>query len=59
MAAWLVEAGATTPRDVVSLLDSSPLVLQLAHEAAKAEGVRLMEWAALLNTCKQLGAAPR
>jgi hypothetical protein len=54
VASWLLGAGACSPAVVVSLLDSAPQLLHMAHEAGRHAGVRLMHWMALLALCKQL-----
>ena len=42
--------------DVVVLLDSSVHIMEQALDATQAQGVRLMQWAALLAACRQLAA---
>lgn len=50
---WLVEAGALTCGDVVTLLDSGVSFLHMAHDSTKGTGVRLLQWSAVLAACKK------
>ncbi|PSC74021.1 hypothetical protein C2E20_2592 [Micractinium conductrix] len=56
MAAWLVEAGCSTPAQVAQVLDGSQQVWGMALGATNDSGAKLVHWVQLLGCCKQLAA---